>query len=119
MNHFNPTCPAELTLEFIEGRWKVIILWHLAQGVKRSFQLSQAITGISRRVLTQQLRQMERDGLVNREVFAQVPPRIMDLMWNRAFSHYYGEDANRIYEDRVKVCLPQRLDNLSLSQRVL
>ena len=76
MNHSNPSCPAELTLEFIEGRWKVIILWHLAQGVKRSFQLSQAITGISRRVLTQQLRQMERDGLVNREVFAQVPPRV-------------------------------------------
>lgn len=76
MNRSNLTCPAELTLEFIEGRWKILILWHLAQGTKRSFQLSQAITGISRRVLTQQLRQMERDGLVNREVYAQVPPRV-------------------------------------------
>lgn len=76
MNQSIPTCPAELTLEFIAGRWKIIILWHLAQGVKRSSQLSQAITGISRRVLTQQLRQMERDGLVSREVFAQVPPRV-------------------------------------------
>ncbi|MEH2391970.1 MAG: helix-turn-helix domain-containing protein [Nostoc sp.] len=76
MNRPEPTCPAELTLEFIEGRWKIIILWHLAPGVKRSSQLSQAITGISRRVLTQQLRQMEQDGLVNREVFAQVPPRV-------------------------------------------
>ncbi|MEH1849186.1 MAG: helix-turn-helix domain-containing protein [Nostoc sp.] len=76
MNRPEPTCPAELTLKFIEGRWKIIILWHLARGVKRSSQLSQAITGISRRVLTQQLRQMEQDGLVNREVFAQVPPRV-------------------------------------------
>ena len=63
---------------------------------------------------------MERlEDQIQSFLFAQVPPRTMSLMWNRAFSQYYGEDANRIYEDRVKVCLPQRLDNLSLSQRVL
>jgi hypothetical protein len=63
---------------------------------------------------------MERlEDQIQSFLFAQVPPRTMSLMWNRAFSQYYGEDANRIYEDRVKVCLPQRLGNLSLSQRVL
>lgn len=76
MSRAEPVCPAEITLEFIEGRWKIVILWHLAQGTKRSSELSQALTGISRRVLTQQLRQMERDGLVHREVFPQVPPRV-------------------------------------------
>jgi hypothetical protein len=62
---------------------------------------------------------MERlEDQIRSFLFSQVPPRTMDLMWNRAFSQYYGEDANKIYEDRVKVCLQQRLGNLSLSQRV-
>ncbi len=69
-------CPAEATLSVIGGRWKTLILYHLFQGVKRFSELQHAIDGISQKVLTQQLRELERDGVVHREVFAQVPPKV-------------------------------------------
>jgi DNA-binding HxlR family transcriptional regulator len=71
-----PVCPAEITLDFISGRWKIIILFYLSQKTMRFSELSAVLTGISRRVLTQQLRQLEQDGLIHREVFAQVPPKV-------------------------------------------
>jgi DNA-binding HxlR family transcriptional regulator len=69
-------CPAEVTLGVIGGRWKVIILYHLFQGVKRFSELQRAVKGITQKMLTQQLREMERDGLVHREVYAAVPPKV-------------------------------------------
>jgi DNA-binding HxlR family transcriptional regulator len=69
-------CPAETTLKVIGGRWKIPLLYHLFQGVKRFSELQHAIDGISQKVLTQQLREMERDGIIHREVYAQVPPRV-------------------------------------------
>jgi len=60
----------------IGGRWKMLILYHLFQGVKRFSELQHAIDGISQKVLTQQLRELERDGIVHREVFPQVPPKV-------------------------------------------
>jgi DNA-binding HxlR family transcriptional regulator len=76
MKQKNPKCPAEATLSVIGGRWKIILLYHLFQGVKRFSELQRAITGVSQKVLTQQLREMERDGVVNREVYPEVPPRV-------------------------------------------
>jgi DNA-binding HxlR family transcriptional regulator len=69
-------CPVTTTLDVIGGRWKVIILYHLFQGVKRFSELQHAVEGISQKVLTQQLRELERDGIVHREVFPQVPPKV-------------------------------------------
>jgi DNA-binding HxlR family transcriptional regulator len=69
-------CPAEITLGVIGGRWKVIILYHLFQGVKRFSELQRALSGITQKMLTQQLRELERDGLVHREVYAVVPPKV-------------------------------------------
>ena len=69
-------CPAETTLSVIGGRWKILILYHLFQDIKRFSELQRAIGGITQKVLTQQLREMERDGLVHREVYAQVPPKV-------------------------------------------
>jgi DNA-binding HxlR family transcriptional regulator len=69
-------CPAEITLAVIGGRWKVIILYQLFQGVKRFSELQRAIKGITQKMLTQQLREMERDGIVRRTVYAQVPPKV-------------------------------------------
>src|SRR5437868_14689360 len=69
-------CPAEITLAVIGGRWKTLNLYHLFQGVKRFSELQRAIDGITQKMLTQQLREMERDGLVHREVYPQVPPRV-------------------------------------------
>jgi DNA-binding HxlR family transcriptional regulator len=71
-----PICPAEVTLGLISGRWKLTILSHLVQRTMRFSDLISAIEGISRRILTQQLRQLEKSGLVHREVFAQVPPKV-------------------------------------------
>ncbi|UVT14889.1 MAG: helix-turn-helix transcriptional regulator [Nitrospira sp.] len=70
------TCPAESTVELIGGRWKIVILWYLFRGVKRFSELQRALTGITQKVLTQQLRDMERDGIVTRTVYAQVPPKV-------------------------------------------
>jgi len=70
------TCPAESTVELIGGRWKIVILWYLFQGVKRFSELQRALRGVSQKVLTQQLRDMERNGLVTRTIYAQVPPKV-------------------------------------------
>jgi DNA-binding HxlR family transcriptional regulator len=69
-------CPAEVTLAVIGGRWKVLILYQLFQGVQRFSELQRALRGVSQKVLTQQLREMERDGIVQRTVYPQVPPKV-------------------------------------------
>jgi DNA-binding HxlR family transcriptional regulator len=71
-----PKCPAEMTLNVIGGRWKTLILYHLFQGVKRFSELQHALDGVSQKVLTQQLRELERAGILHREVYAQVPPKV-------------------------------------------
>jgi DNA-binding HxlR family transcriptional regulator len=69
-------CPAEYTLGVIGGRWKVSILWKLFQGEQRFSDLFRAMNGPTQKMLTQQLRELERDGLVHRQVYAQVPPKV-------------------------------------------
>ena len=71
-----PSCPVEATLEAIGGRWKVLILHELFSGTKRFGELHRNLHGITQKMLTQQLREMERDGLVHREVYMQVPPKV-------------------------------------------
>jgi len=69
-------CPVERTLEVIGGRWKVLILRELFPGVKRFGQLHRALHGITQKMLTQQVREMEEDGIIHREVYLQVPPKV-------------------------------------------
>lgn len=69
-------CPAEATLAVIGGRWKVPIVWHLFGGTMRFSQLRRELAGITQKMLTQQLRELERDGVILRKVYAQVPPRV-------------------------------------------
>lgn len=76
MKRRKTNCPAEITLSIIGGRWKTLLLYHLFQGVKRFSELQRATVGITQKMLTQQLREMERDGLVHREVYAEVPPKV-------------------------------------------
>ncbi len=71
-----PKCPVETTLKMIGRRWKIIILRELLAGTMRFGELKKAVSGISQKVLTSNLRQMEQDGLVTREVFNEVPPRV-------------------------------------------
>lgn len=70
------TCEVESTIQVIGGRWKVLILRELFGGVKRFGQLHRALYGITQKMLTQQLREMEEDGLIHREVYLQVPPKV-------------------------------------------
>jgi DNA-binding HxlR family transcriptional regulator len=60
----------------IGGRWKIPIVFHLLAGRKRFSELARAIAGVTQKMLTQQLREMERNGLVARQLFPQVPPKV-------------------------------------------
>lgn len=75
-NHDRLTCSVEVTLKVIGGRWKVLILRELFGGVKRFGELHRALHGITQKMLTQQLREMEQDGIVDRNVYLQVPPKV-------------------------------------------
>ena len=69
-------CGIDVTLAVIGGNWKTSILWHLAIETMRFSQLQRQFSATTRKMLTQQLRELERDGLVHREVYAQVPPKV-------------------------------------------
>ncbi|MGP1459889.1 MAG: winged helix-turn-helix transcriptional regulator [Treponema sp.] len=71
-----PECDVELTVMLISDRWKILILRDLLTGTKRFGELKKSVHGISQKVLTAHLRSMEEDGLVNRKVYAQIPPRV-------------------------------------------
>ena len=71
-----PACPVETTLTLIGDKWKVLILRDLMPGTKRFGELKKSIGMVSQKVLTAQLRDMEENGLVHREVYAEVPPRV-------------------------------------------
>lgn len=96
-----PLCPVETTLTLISSKWKVLILRDLLDGAKRFGQLKKSLSGVTQKVLTEQLRQMEMDGLVCRTVYPEVPPKveytltelcltlrpILGAMWN--WGEYY------------------------------
>ncbi len=71
-----PACPVETTLLMISDKWKVLILRDLLDGTMRFSELRRSVGSISQKVLTANLRQMERDGLVHRKVYPEVPPRV-------------------------------------------
>ena len=71
-----PACPVETTLTLIGDKWKVLILRDLLPGTKRFGELKKSIGSVSQKVLTAQLRAMEENRLVHREVYAEVPPRV-------------------------------------------
>ncbi|MFC5452449.1 winged helix-turn-helix transcriptional regulator [Paenibacillus aestuarii] len=68
--------PVETTLDAIGGKWKGIILYHLTDGPKRFNEFQHLHPGITRFMLTLQLRELERDGIIHREVYKEVPPRV-------------------------------------------
>ena len=71
-----PACPVETTLMLISSRWKVLILRDLFTGTKRFGELKKSLTGISQKVLTENLKDMESAGLLTRTVYPEVPPRV-------------------------------------------
>ena len=71
-----PSCPVEITMGLIGEKWKVLIIRDLLTGTKRFGELKKSVTGISQKVLTNNLRQMENSGLVKRKVYPEAPPRV-------------------------------------------
>ncbi|OWR28458.1 transcriptional regulator [Saccharibacillus sp. O23] len=105
------TCPVAVTVDVIGGKWKGIVLYHLIEGAVRFNELRKLMPGTTQRMLTLQLRELERDGLVHREIYHQMPPKveysltgfgrtlipILDLMRN------WGIEHERDIVDRRKV----------------
>jgi DNA-binding HxlR family transcriptional regulator len=104
-------CPIEELMDVLGGRWKVFILWELIQECLRSGELKRRIPPISQKMLVEQLRELEADGLVERKVFATVPPRVeykatdlgnslRDIL--KAMCHWSTENIPKIHLARGK-----------------
>jgi len=81
-------CPIDVTLAVVGGKWKASILWHLSQDTLRFSDLQRLFSGTTRKMLTQQLRELEADGLVHREVYPQVPPKVEYSLTDKGRSIY-------------------------------
>jgi DNA-binding HxlR family transcriptional regulator len=76
INNCHTGCPVEAALDVIGNKWKGIILFHLMSGTKRFNELKRLMPGVTQRVLTLQLRNLESDNVVNRKIYPQVPPKV-------------------------------------------
>ena len=81
-----PPCPVETTLTLIGNKWKVLIIRDLLPGTKRFGELKKSLGKVSQKVLTAQLRDMEASGLVNRKVYAEVPPKVEYTLTETGYS---------------------------------
>ena len=97
-----PLCPVETTLTLIGDKWKVLILRDLMNETLRFGELKRSIGAVSQKVLTSQLRDLERDGLVHREVFAEVPPRVEYSLTDTGRSLEPVIDSMRIWGEAYK-----------------
>lgn len=80
------SCPVEGTVDVIGGKWKSVIIFHLLDGTKRFNELKRLNSGITQRMLTLQLRELEADGIVHREVYPVVPPKVEYSLTDFGFS---------------------------------
>ena len=81
-----PDCPGEMTLQLIGDKWKVLIIRDLMTGTKRFNELMRSASGITQKVLTSHLRAMEKDGLVTRTVYPEVPPKVEYTLTGTGYS---------------------------------
>ena len=97
-----PTCPIETTLTLISDKWIVLIIRDLLTGTKRFGELRRSISQVSQKVLTAQLRQMEAAGLINRKVYAEVPPRVEYSLTELGYSLKPVLDAMQVWGENYK-----------------
>ncbi|MEI6891295.1 MAG: helix-turn-helix domain-containing protein [Pontiella sp.] len=79
-------CPVEITIGIVGGKWKCLILWHLHQNTMRFKELERIVVGVSPKMLSQQLNEMECDGLLTKKIYAEVPPRVEYKLTDRGES---------------------------------
>lgn len=72
----HPGCSVEAAISLIDGKWKCVVLFHLTGKTMRFNEIRRQMPEVTQRVLTRQLRELEEDGLIHREVYAQVPPKV-------------------------------------------
>lgn len=114
-------CEKELTLSLISGKWKIVILWHLGhEGPHRYGRLFRLFKNISNRILTKQLRELEQDGIIDRIIYEENPPKvveyfmtergmtllpIVDMMfdWGKANMAYYAELAQKNRQQKLNM----------------
>lgn len=104
------SCPVETTIGAIGGRWKVLVIHHLLEGKQRFGELTRLLGGVSPRTLTRQLRELEESGVVEREVYQQIPPKVeysltelgRELHPVLKAMHTWGEKLDRIREKPVR-----------------
>ncbi|PYF08337.1 winged helix-turn-helix transcriptional regulator [Ureibacillus chungkukjangi] len=110
----------EATLEVIGGKWKCVILCHLTHGKKRTSELKRLMPSITQKMLTQQLRELEEDGVINRIVYNQVPPKVeyelseygksLEGILN-ALCNWGDTHITRVYGDKSEVLEKSILNN--------
>ena len=114
----SPGCAVEATVGLIEGKWKSVILWHLVtERVLRFNEIQKRIPNVTQRMLTNQLRELEQDGLIHRKVYAQVPPKVEYSMTSLGLSlqpilvalKNWGDQHMNLYG---KVMQPENVKNL-------
>ena len=97
-----PLCPVETTLMLISDRWVVLILRDLLTGTKRFGELKKSLDGVSQKVLTAKLRDMENNGLLTRRVYPEVPPRVEYTLTDLGYSLKPILDAMRNWGEAYK-----------------
>ncbi|MDE5859746.1 MAG: helix-turn-helix transcriptional regulator [Oscillospiraceae bacterium] len=100
-----PICPVETTLMLIGDKWKVLIIRDLRDGTKRFGELKKSLSGISQKVLTANLRDMEKNGLLTRETFPEVPPRVEYTLTELGCSMFPILDAMAAWGTEYKASL--------------
>lgn len=76
MRKIYTSCPVEYTASMIANKWKILIIRDLLTGVKRYNELTRSVVGISAKVLTENLRELENDGIIERKVYPEIPPKV-------------------------------------------
>ena len=97
-----PDCPVEMTLQLIGDKWKVLIIRDLLTGTKRFNELMRSVSGITQKVLTSHLRAMEKNGLVTRTVYPEVPPKVEYTLTGTGYSLKPILDSMRAWGEAYK-----------------
>lgn len=85
--------PVDYTMQTIGGKWKPIVLYLISRGINRFGLLKRGIEGISKQMLTRQLRELEKDGLITRKIYAEIPPRVEYFISDKGYSVFPIIDA--------------------------